>query len=164
MAKSNPRRAIIREWTSLACEKRQSTQQASAFAAAATSAARRHPGMAASAHRTALKIRQTGEWRELESRRTDAFRPTRSLKSAEMIVRLPIPMTVSVRFAGIGLQRKPSVCCSVYPPSLAQASPLSGENSRLVPRHWDEAVASTAFPLFNQHQPSCSRMRQDATL
>jgi len=35
MAKSNPRRAIIREWTSLACEKRQSTQQASAFADAA---------------------------------------------------------------------------------------------------------------------------------
>jgi hypothetical protein len=35
MAKTNPRRAIIREWTSLACEKRQSTQQASAFADAA---------------------------------------------------------------------------------------------------------------------------------
>ena len=35
MAKSNPRRAIIREWTSLACEKRQSTQQASALAGAA---------------------------------------------------------------------------------------------------------------------------------
>lgn len=32
MAKSNPRRAIIREWTSLAREKRQSIQQASAFA------------------------------------------------------------------------------------------------------------------------------------
>jgi len=61
MAKSNPRRAIIREWTSLACEKRQSTQQASAFAAAATSAARRHPGMAASAHRTALKITQRAD-------------------------------------------------------------------------------------------------------
>ena len=35
MAKSNPRRAIIREWASLACEKRQSTQQASALAGAA---------------------------------------------------------------------------------------------------------------------------------
>ncbi len=35
MAKPNPRRAIIREWISLAREKRQSAQQASAFADAA---------------------------------------------------------------------------------------------------------------------------------
>lgn len=35
MAKSSPRRTIIREWTSLAREKRQSNQQASAFADAA---------------------------------------------------------------------------------------------------------------------------------
>jgi hypothetical protein len=32
MAKSNPRRAVIREWMTLAREKRQSSQQASAFA------------------------------------------------------------------------------------------------------------------------------------
>jgi len=35
MAKSNPRRAIVREWMSLAREKRQSGEQASAFAGAA---------------------------------------------------------------------------------------------------------------------------------
>jgi hypothetical protein len=35
MAKSNPRRRIIREWTSLAREKRQSIQQARVFAEAA---------------------------------------------------------------------------------------------------------------------------------
>ena len=34
MAESNPRRTIIREWTSLAREDRQSTQQAAAFAMA----------------------------------------------------------------------------------------------------------------------------------
>jgi hypothetical protein len=40
MATSNPRRTIIREWMSLAREKRQSRQQASAFAEAAL---QRHP-------------------------------------------------------------------------------------------------------------------------
>ncbi len=35
MAKSNPRRAIIREWTSLTREKRRSVEQANAFADAA---------------------------------------------------------------------------------------------------------------------------------
>ncbi len=40
MAKSNPRRTIIREWMLLAREKRQSSQQASAFAEAAL---QRHP-------------------------------------------------------------------------------------------------------------------------
>jgi hypothetical protein len=35
MAKSDPRRTIIREWTSLAREDRQSPQQAAAFAMAA---------------------------------------------------------------------------------------------------------------------------------
>jgi hypothetical protein len=35
MAKSSPRRTIIREWMLLAREKRQSAQQASAFAEAA---------------------------------------------------------------------------------------------------------------------------------
>jgi hypothetical protein len=35
MAKSSPRRAVIREWMTLAHEKRQSIQQASAFAEAA---------------------------------------------------------------------------------------------------------------------------------
>jgi hypothetical protein len=40
MAKSKARRAIIREWISLAREKRQSVQQASAFAEAAL---QRHP-------------------------------------------------------------------------------------------------------------------------
>jgi hypothetical protein len=40
MAKSNPRRTIIREWMTLAREKRQSSQQASAFAEAAL---QRHP-------------------------------------------------------------------------------------------------------------------------
>jgi hypothetical protein len=39
MAQFNPRRAIIREWMSLAREKRQSSRQASAFADAAL---RRH--------------------------------------------------------------------------------------------------------------------------
>jgi hypothetical protein len=35
MTKSSPRRAIIREWTSLPREKRQTAQQAGAFAQAA---------------------------------------------------------------------------------------------------------------------------------
>ena len=35
MAKSSPRRTVIREWMTLAREKRQSTQQASTFAEAA---------------------------------------------------------------------------------------------------------------------------------
>jgi hypothetical protein len=35
VAKSSPRRTVIREWMSLAREKRQSTQQASTFAEAA---------------------------------------------------------------------------------------------------------------------------------
>lgn len=35
MAQSNPRRTIIREWTSLAREKRQTIQQAAAFATVA---------------------------------------------------------------------------------------------------------------------------------
>jgi len=106
MAKSNPRRAIIREWTSLACEKRQSPtgerfcgrrSAAPPSATHQTSAARRHHGMAASAHRTALKITQRadgGSWRVGERMRSDR---TRSLKSAEVIVRLPILMIVLVR-------------------------------------------------------------------
>jgi len=40
MAKVSPRRTVIREWMSLAPEKRQSGQQASAFAEAAL---QRHP-------------------------------------------------------------------------------------------------------------------------
>lgn len=40
MAESNPRRTIIREWMSLARDKRQSSRQAGAFAEAAL---QRHP-------------------------------------------------------------------------------------------------------------------------
>ena len=65
MAKSNPRRAIIREWRSLARETRQSIQQACGRRPAAppsasqqTTAARCHHGMAADAHRTALRTTQ----------------------------------------------------------------------------------------------------------
>ena len=65
MAKSNIRRTIIREWTSLAREKRQSRQQALAFTKAAvrtTSSATQPPNtgghhhdLVAAAHRTTLK-------------------------------------------------------------------------------------------------------------
>jgi len=83
MAKSNPRRAIIREWTSLACEKRQSTQQASALAGAALQRHRlprtRRALTTSSWHgcvraSDGLEDYAWGGWRELESRRTDAFR------------------------------------------------------------------------------------------
>ena len=57
---------------------------------------------------------------------------TRSLKSAEVIVRLPIPddrAGATAAVAGIG-QQKPNVG---YPPCLAKASPLSDESSRFAP-------------------------------